>query len=128
MAIRSHKIALDTTFEQTYMVFATMRLCPLCFQYALSDFKDESRHWKELNKRFNIAKRGIEWARGMDQRAALFGIKHLGDAVNRWQSGQNRFPKKKKRRDRQCYSTDPNSVKIKGKRMRLPKIGMGSYV
>ena len=123
MAIRSHKIALDTTFEQRIWFSQQCGYARFAFNYALSDFKDESRHWKELNKRFNIAKRGIEWARGMDQRAALFGIKHLGDAINRWQSGQNRFPKKKKRRDRQCYSTDPNSVKIKGKRMRLPKIG-----
>ena len=36
----------------------------------------------------------------MDQRAAVFGIKNLGDAVSRWRSGQNRFPKRKKRRDR----------------------------
>ena len=104
-----------------------MRLCPFRFQlrfiYALSDFKDESRHWKELNKRFNRVKRDIKWAKDMDQRAALFGIKNLGDAISRWQSGQNRFPKKKRRRDRQSYSTDPTSVTIKGKRIRLPKLG-----
>ena len=124
MAIRSHKIALDTTVEQRSWFSQQCGYARFAFNHALSDFKvSESGHWKELNKRFNIAKRGIEWAKRMDQRAALFGIKHLGDAISRWRSGQNRFPKKKKRRDRQSYSTDPTSVRIKGKRIRLPKLG-----
>ena len=123
MAIRSHKIALDTTVEQRSWFSQQCGYARFAFNHALSDFKTESGHWKELNKRFNIVKRGIEWAKGMDQRAALFGIKNLGDAISRWRSGQNRFPKKKKRRDRQSYSTDPTSVTIKGKRIRLPKIG-----
>ena len=119
MSIRSHKIALDTTFEHRSWFSQQCGYARFAFNYALSDFKDESRHWKELNKRFNIAKRGIEWAKDMDQRAALFGIKNLGDAISRWRSGQNRFPKKKKRRARQSYSTDPNTVTIKGKRIRF---------
>ncbi len=123
MAIKSHKIALDTTDEQRSWFSQQCGYSRFAYNYGLSDFKNEPRHWKELNKRFNIAKRGIEWAKDMDQRAALFGIKHLGDAISRWRSGQSRFPKKKKRRDRQSYSTDPNSVTIKGKRIRLPKIG-----
>ena len=124
MAIRSHKIALDTTVEQRSWFSQQCGYARFAFNHALSDFKTESGHWKELNKRFNmVSKRGIEWAKGMDQRAALFGIKNLGDAISRWRSGQNRFPKKKKRRDRQSYSTDPTSVTIKGKRIRLPKIG-----
>ena len=114
MAIRSHKIALDTTIEQRSWFSQQCGYARFAFNQALSDYKAESRHWKELNKRFNIAKRDIHWAKDMDQRAALFGIKNLGDAISRWQSGQNRFPKKKRRRARQSYSTDPNSVKIKG--------------
>ena len=124
MAIRSHKIALDPTVDQRSWFSQQCGYARFAFNHALSDFKvSESRHWKELNKRFNIAKRDIEWAKSMDQRAALFGIKHLGNAISRWRTGQNRFPKKKKRRDRQSYSTDPTSVTIKGKRIRLPKLG-----
>ena len=121
MAIRSHKIALDTTDEQRSWFSQQCGYARFAFYHALLDFKDEPRHWKELNKRFNIAKRSIDWAKDMDQRGALFGIKNLGNAISRWRSGQSRFPKKKKRRDRQSYSTDPNSVTIKGKRIRLPK-------
>ncbi len=123
MSLRSHKIALDTTDDQRSWFAKQCGYSRFAYNYALSDFKDTPRHWKELNKRFNIAKRAIEWTGGMDQRAALFGIKHLGDAISRWRRGQNRFPKRKKRRARQSYSTDPNSVTIEGHRIKLPKIG-----
>ena len=123
MALKSHKIALDVTDEQRVWFSQQCGYARFAYNCALSDYKTEPQHWKELNKRFNIAKRDIDWTRGMDQRAALFGIKNFGDAISRWRKGQNRFPKKKRRRDRQSYSTDPSSVGIKGKRIRLPKIG-----
>ncbi len=123
MAIKSHKIALDVTDAQRIWFSQQCGYARFAYNCALSDYKNEPQHWKALNKRFNITKRGIDWTRSMDQRAALFGIKNFGDAISRWRSGQNRFPKKKKRRDRQSYSTDPNSIRIKGKRIRLPKIG-----
>ncbi len=123
MAIKTHKIALDVTDDQRIWFSQQCGYARFAYNCVLSDYKNEPQHWKALNKRFNVAKRGIDWARSMDQRAALFGIKNFGDAISRWRSGQNRFPKKKKRRDRQSYSTDPNSIRIKGKRIRLPKIG-----
>ena len=123
MALNSHKIALDVTDEQRVWFSQQCGYARFAYNCALSDYKNDPQHWKELNKRFNIAKRDIDWTRGMDQRAALFGIKNFGDAISRWRKGQNRFPKKKRRRDRQSYSTDPSSVSIKGKRIRLPKIG-----
>ena len=121
--IVSHKIALDATDDQCTWFSQQCGYARFAFNYALSDYNNEPRHWKELNKRFNIAKRDIDWTRDMDQRAALFGIKHLGNAISCWKGGQNRRPKKKRRRNRQSYSTDPNTVKIEGKRIRLPKIG-----
>ena len=123
MAIKSHKIALDTTAEQSVFFSKQCGYSRLAYNYALSDYRDAPRHWKELNNRFNKAKKGIDWTKELDQRAALFGIKHFGDAISRYKSGQNRFPKKKRRRDRQSYSTDPGSVITEGKRIRLPKIG-----
>ena len=123
MALNSHKIALDVTDEQRVWFSQQCGYARFAYNCALSDYKNDPQHWQELNKRFNIAKRDIDWTRGMDQRAALFGIKNFGDAISRWRKGQNRFPKQKRRRDRQSYSTDPSSVSIKGKRIRLPKIG-----
>ena len=123
MALKSHKIALDTTDSQCSWFRQQCGYARFAYNYALSDFRDTPRHWKELNKRFNAAKCDIEWAGDMDQRAAIFGIKHLGDALSRWHSGQNGFPKYKKRSHRQSYSTDPSSVTIEGNRIKLPKIG-----
>ena len=123
MALQSHKIALDTTQDQRSWFAQQCGYARFAYNYTLSDFRDTPRPWKELNKRFNAAKHNLEWAGNMDQRAALFGIKHLGDAISRWRRGQNGFPKYKKRRHHQSYSTDPNSVTIEGKRIRLPKIG-----
>ena len=123
MAAKSHKIALDPTEDQHSWFAQQCSYARFAYNYGLSDFKNTPRHWKELNKRFNVAKRAIEWASDMDQRAALFGIKCLGDAISRWRSGQNKFPKHKKRNHHQSYSTDPTSVTLKGNRIRLPKIG-----
>ena len=123
MAIKSHKIALDTTTDQHIWFSKQSGYSRFAYNYALSDYQDAPRHWQELNKRFNIAKQEIDWTQELDQRAALFGIKNLGDAISRYKGGQNRFPKKKRRRDKQSYSTDPATTEIEGKRIRLPKIG-----
>ena len=64
MAIRSHKIALDPMVEQRSWFSQQCGYARFAFNHALSDFKvSESGHWKELNKRFNIAKRGIDGQR-----------------------------------------------------------------
>ena len=123
MALRSHKVALDTTDDQRSWFAQQCGYARFAYNYGLSDFKESPRHWKELNKRFNSAKRGLEWTGDMDQRAAVFGIKHLGDAISRGRRGQNRFPTYKKRSHRQSYSTDPHSVRIDESRIKLPKIG-----
>ncbi|MCE2415428.1 transposase [Candidatus Poribacteria bacterium] len=123
MAIISDKIALDATDAQCRWFSQQCGYARFAFNHALEDYNNEPCHWQELNKRFNIAKRGIDWSKGMDQRAAVFGIKNLGDAISRWKSGQNRRPKKKRRRNSQSYSTDPNTVKVEWKRIKLPKIG-----
>jgi putative transposase len=123
MAIVSHKIALDVEDYHRSWFSQQCGYARFAYNYALSVFKHEYCHWKELNKKFNIFKRDIEWSRDMDQRAAVFGIKNLGDAISRWRKGQNDFPKYKKRSHGQSYSTDPNTVTIKGNRIKLPKIG-----
>ena len=81
--ILSHKIALDATDDQCAWFSQQCGYARFAFNHALSDYNNEPRPWKELNTRFNIAKRAIDWTREMDQRAALFGIKHLGDAISR---------------------------------------------
>ena len=88
MSLKTHKIALNATQEQQRWFAQQCGYARFAYNYALSDFKETPRHWKELNKRFNNTKRDIEWTADMDQRAAVFGIKNLGNAVSRWRSGQ----------------------------------------
>ena len=50
---------------------------------------------------------------------------NLKDAIGRWQSGQNRFPKFKKRSHGQSYQADSGrgTIPVVGQRIKLPKIG-----
>ncbi|MCG9133528.1 transposase, partial [Candidatus Poribacteria bacterium] len=98
------------------------------YNAALSDFKsgldkDDWRSFIDLNNRFNQGKKAFEWTRDMDQRAAVYAIKNLSEGVKRWTDKLNRCPKYKKRGTRQSYTTDEQSVKVDGKRIKLPKIG-----
>ncbi len=126
--LRSHKIALSPTAEQVLAFFRNCGYARFTFNFALSDFKDglangEWRSWKTLNTRFNARKDEFDWCRANDQRAGLFGIAAVWDAVDRWRSGQNRFPKHKRRNARQSDTTNNDSLRVDGKRIRLPKIG-----
>ena len=51
-----------------------------------SDFKagldqDNFQSWRTLNNNFNQKKKDYEWTSSQDQRAALYAIKHLGQAI-----------------------------------------------
>ena len=128
MALKSHKIALRPTDAQKAWFAQQCGYARFAYNAALSDFKsgldaDDYRSFIDLNNRFNKAKKAIGWTKGMDQRAALYGIKNLSEGVKRWKDKINRFPKFKKRGCKQTYTTDEQSVKVEGKRIKLPKIG-----
>ena len=129
MALQSHKIALRASDRHRAWFSQQCGYARLAHNYALSDFrdglsKDEWRSRIELNNRFNAVKyEKFDWCEGCDQRAAVYGIIHLGDAIERWQLGQNQFPKYKKRSHRQSYTVEGAKVKVESKCIRLPKIG-----
>ena len=131
MALKSHKIALHPTNTQKTWFAQQCGYARFAYNAALSDFKagldaDDWRSFIDLNNRFNQAKKTFDWTKGMDQRAALYGIRNLTEGIKRWKNKLNGFPKFKKRRSRrsrQSYTTDEQSVKVEGKRIKLPKIG-----
>ncbi len=47
----------------------------------------------------------------------------MGQAITNWVSKRARFPRFKKRGIRDTWTTDEQSVKVEGKRVRLPKVG-----
>ena len=128
MALKSHKIALRPTDAQKAWFAQQCGYARFAYNAGLSDFKagldtDDWRSFIALNNRFNKAKKEIGWTKGMDQRAALYAIRNLSEGVKRWKDKLSRFPKFKKRGCRQSYTTDEQSVRVEGKRVKLPKIG-----
>ena len=128
MALRTHKIALRPNAVQVRWFQSQCGYARFAYNNALTDFKsglksDEFRSFVTLNNRFNKTKKEYAWIKAQDQRAALYAIRHLSEGVQRWKDKLNGFPKFKKRGSRQSYTTDEQAVSVKGRRIKLPKIG-----
>ena len=128
MPYRTHKITLDPTFRQRRWFSAQCGYARFAYNKALEDFKAGlaqgiSQSWMTLNNNFNKRKKGIDWTLAQDQRAALYAIMNLSRAIENWDDGRAKFPKFKGRGHRQSWTTDEQSVRVEGKRVKLPKIG-----
>ena len=77
----------------------------------------------DLNKRFNQKKKAFDWTQAQDQRAAMYAVHNLGCAIDNWKSKRAKFPRLKQRGCKHSYTTDEQSVRMEGKRIKLPKIG-----
>ena len=128
MRYKTHKITLDPTFKQRRWFSAQCGYARFAYNKALEDFKaglvwGNSQSWMTLNNNFNKKKKGYDWTLAQDQRAALYAIMNLGQAIENWDDGRAKFPKFKGRGHRQSWTTDEQSVRVEGKRVKLPKIG-----
>jgi putative transposase len=128
MPYKTHKIALDPTFREKRWFAQQCGYARFAYNHALSDFKaglehDNFQSWQTLNNNFNQTKKNYDWTRSQDQRAALYAIKNLGQGIANWVSKRAKFPKFKHRGHKQSWTTDEQSIKIEGKKIRLPKIG-----
>ncbi len=130
--LKTHKIALDPNNKQATQFAQHCGYARVAYNHALADFKTgvDENVWRshiELCRRFNAIKYDTyDWCQAMSQNASKNAIyTNLNDAVSRWKSGQNRFPKFKKRSHRKSYQADSGrgSIKVVGKRIQLPKIG-----
>ena len=103
----------------------------VAYNFALSSFKqglnnDEWRTYIDIKREFNAVKREkFDWCSDLSQNASKNAIHNFGDAVTRWNKGQNNFPIYKKRSDRISYQADngTGTVEVYKKRIKLPKIG-----
>lgn len=125
---KTHKITLDPTFRQRRWFSAQCGYARFAYNKALENFKaglaqGNSQSWMTLNTNFNQRKKGYDWTLTQDQRAALYAIMNLGQAITNWDDGRAKFPKFKGRGHRQSWTTDEQSVRVEGKRVKLPKIG-----
>lgn len=128
MSYKTHKIALRPNTKQIRWFQSQCGYARFTYNHALADFKagldtGDFRSFVDLNNRWNERKKCYDWTQEQDQRAALYAVRNLSEGVKRWKDKLNRFPKFKKRGRRQSYTTDEQSVRVKGKRIKLPKIG-----
>ena len=130
--LKTHKIALDPNNVQATLFAQHAGYARVAYNHALADFKDglDNNEWRshfDLRKRFNAIKRETYgWCDELSQHAAKNAIyNNFKDAVARWRSGQNKFPKFKKRKHGQSYQADngKGTVIVEGNRIKLPRIG-----
>lgn len=126
---KSQKIALDVNNQQRNWFAQQCGYARFAYNYALADFKsalakDNFLSASELNKRFNVAKKEYAWTKSQDQVVAnksIFG--NLASAISHWVSKRSHFPKFKHRGSKQSFTTNSQTVEVKGKKIKLPKIG-----
>ena len=126
--IKTQKITLRPDSEQIAWFYQQCGYAKFAFNSALSDFKaelsaDNFLSMYDLNKRFNEKKKAFDWTKAQDQRAAMYAVHNLGQAIDNWKAKRAKFPKLKKRGCKHSYTTDEQSVRVEGKRIKLPKIG-----
>ncbi|RKU23252.1 transposase [Candidatus Poribacteria bacterium] len=126
--IKTHKIALDPNRDQIAWFYQQCGYAKFAYNSALSDFKtelsaDNFLSMYDLNKRFNKKKKAFDWTKAQDQRAAMYAVHNLGSAIDNWKAKRAKFPRLKKRGCKHSYTTDEQAVRMRGKRIKLPKIG-----
>ena len=135
--LKTHKIALDPNNVQATQFAQHCGYGRVAYNHALADFKaglakgDWHSHI-DLQHRFNAVKYDkYPWAKDMSQTVSKCAIyNNLKDAIGRWQSGQNRFPKFKSRFHGQSYQAiaGKGETQVEGQRIKYPKLVGSAYV
>ena len=146
--LKSHRICLRPTAEQESLFLQHAGYARLAYNWAVGEFKagldvGEWLNERTLRPRWNRVKGIIApWAADMSQNAAKYAIIDLGQAAEAWgawrrtvkagkPSGRRRgFPRFKRRKHEQGFRADngPDTVRVDGKAVILPKIGSVAMV
>ena len=128
--LKTHKIALDPNNLQATQLSQHCGYARVAYNTALADFKTglDIGQWRshtELCRRFNAIKtETFPWSTSHSQNASKNAIyTNLNNAIGRWKSGQNRFPKFKRRSRGQSYQADSGrgTITVVGTRIKLPR-------
>ena len=141
--LKSHRIALRPSGEQEARFAQHAGYARLAYNWAVGEFKAglEVGEWlteRALRPRWNRVKGMIApWGTELSQNAAKYAIIDLGQAAEGWgeycrkvKAGRRSarrvgFPRFKRRKHEQGFRADngPDTVKVNGKLVILPKIG-----
>ena len=145
---RSHRVALKPTPEQESLFSQNAGYARFAYNWAVGEFKAglDVGEWlpdQTLRPRWNVVKGIIApWGAELSQNAAKYAIIDLGQAADTWGAHRGRvkaglrsgrrvgFPRFKRRRHEQGFRADngPDTVRVDGKTVILPKIGMVAMV
>ena len=145
---RSHRIALKPTPEQESLFSQHAVYARFAYNWAVGEFKAglDVGEWlsdRTLRPRWNKIKTIIApWAAALSQNAAKYAIIDFGQAAASWGDYRRRvkagrrdgrrdgFPRFKRRRHEQGFRADngPDTVRVDGKAVVLPKIGRVAMV
>ena len=140
---RSHRTALKPTPEQESLFGQHAGYARFAYNWALGEFKAglEVGEWlseKTLRPRWNKVKHiTAPWAASLSQNPAKYSVIDLGQAADAWGAWRKAvkagkrpgrrcgFPRFKHRRHEQGFRADngPDTVRVDGKAVMLPKIG-----
>ena len=141
--IRSHRICLKPTVEQESLFLQHAGYARFAYNWAVGEFKAglEVGEWlseRSLRPRWNKVKHSIApWTSALSQNAAKYAIIDFGQAADAWGAWRKTlkagkrpgrrvgFPRFKRRKHEQGFRADngPDTVKVDGKTVLLPKIG-----
>ena len=141
--IRSHRICLKPTAEQESLFLQHAGYARFAYNWAVGEFEAglEVGEWlseRSLRPRWNVVKRIIApWGMALSQNAAKYAVIDLGQAAVNWHEYRRKvkagkpagrrvgFPRFKRRKHEQGFRADngPDTVRVDGKAVMLPKIG-----
>ena len=145
---RAHRIALTPTPEQEAAFGQHAGYARFAYNWAVGEFRAglEVGEWlseRTLRPRWNRVKHLIApWARPLSQNAAKYAIIDFGQAADAWGTWRKAvragkrpgrrvgFPRFKRRKHEQGFRADngPDTVRVDGKAVILPKIGKVTMV
>ena len=145
---RSHRVALKPTPEQESLFSQHASYARFAYNWAVGEFKAglDVGEWlpdQTLRPRWNVIKGSIApWGAVLSQNAAKYAIIDLGQAADAWGAHRKRvkagqrsgrhvgFPRFKRRRHEQGFRAynGPDTVRVDGKVVTLPKIGRVAMV
>lgn len=110
--------------EKATIHFAFVKYSKICFDYGKSISQEEFVKRHKLTKISEIKKIDENFYK-VDSLALCSELNNVNNSFENFYSGRCQFPKYKKRKDKNSYTTSQvnNNIRIQNNKIRLPKIG-----
>lgn len=133
--LTAHKIALDLNNKQKAYCAKAAGVARFSYNWALARWQEQYEAHKQnsecpkpsqqsLRRELNAIKREqFPWMLEVTKNAPQMAIIQLGDAFKKFFTGQNQYPKFRKKGVHDRFSLTNDQFSIKGSRIRIPNLG-----